>query len=245
MPDLTFTTRLSGEKNGEIYIRSEKLLDLIANHSFVETLYFSLTGRMPIEPQVQMLNALLVAGFDHGLSPASGFVPRVIAASGNEMTHCLAGGLLALGPYHGGAVDGAASLFRDLSKNQTPLSEIVADFKQSKKKFFGYGHRVYKEYDPRTRALFSLADQVKLDNNYRVLALQLENEIEKNFGKKLVLNIDGAFAAILLDLNLPINCGNGLFALSRVGGMIAHILEEYAESEPVRRIPSQAIHFQI
>lgn len=242
MPDLTFKTHVSGTKNGEHYIRSKSLIELIGKNSFVETLYLSITGREATEPQSKMLNALLVAGFDHGIAPASGFVPRVVAASGNEMTHALAAGLLTIGPYHGGAVEEAAIMFSHLHETNEDMRGVLMRYHSEKKVLSGFGHRAYKESDPRTQALFALADQIGLSDTYRHIARDMEALTEAEFGKKLVLNIDGAFAAVLLDLGLPAKAGNGLFALARVGGMIAHVLEEYQE-KPVRRLSDESISF--
>lgn len=243
MPNLTFTTTVSGEKDGQFFLRGKNYSELIDSFSYTQALFLSITGKVPTKQQTELLDAILVACFDHGIAPASGFVPRVVAASGNESTHALASGILALGPYHGGAIENASLLLSRIKEENLVLSELVQRYRQEKKIFFGYGHKRYKDIDPRTKALFHKADAVGIANTYRGVAVELEREIEKVLGKRLVLNIDGAVAALLLDLGFPPKAGNAIFALARMGGMIAHVLEEYDLNQPVRRLDESQIEY--
>jgi citrate synthase len=90
MQDLTFTTKISGNTEKGAELRGTPLHELINEANFVSTLFLSITGRKPSDAECKLLNAMLVASIDHGIEPASGFVPRVIAASGNSLLTAMA-----------------------------------------------------------------------------------------------------------------------------------------------------------
>lgn len=241
MADLHFTTQISGEKDGVHYVRKHPLASLVADASYPAAVFYMITGIMPDAHQERVLNAILVASMDHGLSPASGFVPRVVASVGNPIIHSMAAGLLALGPYHGGAIEGAASIFTQVKENG--LESLEETHFRTKKRLLGFGHPHYKHTDPRTDQLFAIAKQEGVSTQHQEIAFRVQQLVFEKLQKHLVINIDGAIAALLLDLGFPPEAGNGLFALARCGGMIAHILEEYKE-KPVRRIDESDITFE-
>lgn len=240
MPNLSFTTTVSGEYEGIHYIRQWPLAELVQNVSFPAALFMMITGEKPSPVQERLLNAILVASLDHGISPASGFVPRVVASTGNTVVHSIAAGILALGPYHGCAIEEAAKTF--VQVQEKGLESLEETHFSVRKRLLGFGHPHYKETDPRADQLFQLAREEGLGDTYRTIAYEVQKSIYERLGKHLVINIDGAIAALLLDLGLPANAGNGLFAMARAGGMIAHILEEQQE-KPVRRIDESEITF--
>ncbi len=240
MADLKFVTRVSGEKDGIHFIRNQPLADLVAKSSFSAAVFYMITGIMPDPHQERVLNAILVASLDHGLSPASGFVPRVVASTGNNIIHSMAAGLLALGPYHGGAIEPAAQIFQQV--REKGVDSLEQTHFSPQKRLAGFGHPHYKHSDPRADQLFSIAKSETIGTQYQEVAFSVQQAIHDRLGKHLVINIDGAIAAILLDLGFPVAAGNGLFALARCGGMIAHIIEEYQE-KPVRRIDESEIVF--
>ncbi len=240
MPNLQFQTQVSGEREGVHYVRHWPLAQLVSEASFSASVFAMITGKLPNPPQEKIFNAILVASMDHGIGPASGFVPRVVASTGNTLVHSLAAGLLALGPYHGCAIEDAAKIFSKVDKEG--LQSLDASHFAAKKRILGFGHPKYKESDPRADQLFALARQEGLNTHFQTIAYEVQKAIYEKLDKHLVINIDGAIAALLLDLGFPPEAGNGIFALARTGGMIAHILEEYQE-KPVRRIDESDITF--
>jgi citrate synthase len=245
--DLTFTTSVSGHTSAGLELRGHQLSELISQADFVSTLFLSITGREPTSAEKTVFNAILVASIDHGIEPASGFVPRVVAASGNEVKTAMASTLLALGNYHGGAITAAMRTMQSLADQTGDLEQACQDlvdrYRAEKKRVMGYGHPAYTDQDPRTQQLFSLAQAQKLSPQFTNLALMLEETIERTLNKKLVLNVDGAIAALLLTMKFDPEAGNAVFALARTAGSIAHILEELKE-KPVRRLPSGSVTYQ-
>lgn len=240
MPDLTFKTNITKHTDQGVEIRGEKLTDLIKDTTFTESIFLILQSRKPNEKELAMLDAILVSGLDHGPGPASGFVPRVVASTGNSVNAALAAGVLAIGDYHGGAIEGAMHSLM-LHKTMDP-ADLVKKTLDDGSRLAGFGHKLYKDADPRTTVLEQIAKDLGLSTDHLVFARALESELESQKGKKLVLNIDGAIAAILLDLGFTNpKVGKAIFALSRFPGMIAHTLEELENEDPVRRIPEDQI----
>ena len=245
--NLHFTTTVSGHTTQGMQLRGLPRSELVGQHSFGAVLYLSLTGKLPTEAEEKMLNAILVASIDHGVQPASGFVPRVVAASGNPILPSMASTLLALGPYHGGAVSDAMEVLQSLvQQNDTEYAttSLVAEYRATKKRVPGFGHAQYTEKDPRAQQLFSLARESGLDLRAIDVAMTLEAAIETAVGRRLVINIDGAIAAICVSLKLPVAAGNALFGLARVAGSIAHIIEEQSSGNWVRRLDDTMVEYQ-
>ncbi|GIK84108.1 MAG: citryl-CoA lyase [Patescibacteria group bacterium] len=245
--NLKFVTAISGHTTKGLLLRNQPLLDLISEADFVSTLFLSLTGKKPKKNEKKILNAILVASIDHGINPASGFVPRVVASSGNDILTCMASALLALGPYHGGAITNAMNVLKEIAADgddkEQACERMIDSYRLEKRRIPGFGHPKYRTVDPRAKVLFEMARKDELDIEYMNLAKQLEHSLEQKLNKKLVLNIDGAIAALLLTLGIDPIAGNAMFGVARVAGSIAHIVEEQKSGSWVRRIPEDDVEF--
>ncbi|MCB9813088.1 MAG: citryl-CoA lyase [Pseudomonadales bacterium] len=245
--DLKFVTAVSGQTSKGLILRKEKLSDLIKEADFVSTLYLSITGRKPKKTENLILNALLVASIDHGISPASGLVPRIVASSGGDIYAAMATSILSLGPYHGGAVTGAMNAFNEIDQEgddvEKACENLIYAYRLRNERIPGFGHPIYKKIDPRAKILFELARKNNLDIQFMNIAKQLEHTLEDKFSKKLVLNIDGAMAALLLTINVDPSAGNAIFGLARVAGSIAHIIEEQQSGKWVRRLKDEDVEY--
>lgn len=244
--NLQFRTSVSGHEDGRLKLRGIDLEELINQADFVSTFFLAVTGKKPKDSESKILNAILVACIDHGIEPASGFVPRVVAASGNDILTAMASTLMALGPYHGGALTPAMEVFRRADEQsegdiESSVLKIISEYRQQKKRVPGFGHAVYKDFDPRAQQLFLMARKLGVSLKFLDIALSFETLLEQETGRRLVLNIDGAIAALLLALGFDPIAGNGIFALSRVAGSIAHIVEEQKSGNWVRRLDSKDV----
>lgn len=247
--DLKFKTSITGTVQGNQVIRDVKLDELISGADFVSTLFLSITGKKATPAESKLLNTILVAAFDHGVAPASGFVPRVVVASGNSVLTAMASTLLALGEHHGGAVTNAMKLYQNIISHgenniDQAVIDLVKDYRAKNKRIPGFGHPVYRDADPRVQMLFSMARREEIDLKYLNLAYSIETQLEYSVGRKLVINIDGAVAALLLTLGFSVDAGNAIFGLARVAGSIAHILEEKEQANGVRRLKDEDIEYQ-
>jgi citrate synthase len=116
---------------------------------------------------------------------------------------------------------------------------LVAEAKAAGSRLPGFGHRVHSEIDPRVAVLFDLAEKAGLARGGVRIARALEDAIRKLI-KPIPLNIDGALAAILVDLGFPPLVGRLFFIIGRVAGVSAEVLEEYTREKPMRiTIPVQ------
>ena len=110
-----WTTRISGTKDGELVVRGKKLSSIVSPvdgsaGSFSSAAFFIISGREPSVNEAAMWNAILISVIEHGVAAPSAFVPRVVASTGNSVNAALAAGMLAIGDYHGGAIEDAARL---------------------------------------------------------------------------------------------------------------------------------------
>lgn len=245
--NLKFVTSVSSRSSKGLVLRNEKLSELINEADFVSTLYLSLVGRKPEKSEKVILNAILVSAIDHGISPASGFVPRAVASSGGNILMAMASSILSLGPKHGGSVSAAMEVYQQIIEESEDIEKssenLVDQYRIENKRIPGFGHPVYKDQDPRAKVLFELARKNNLRIEYMNIAKQLEHTIEAKLNKKLVLNIDGAIAALLLSIGIKPKAGNAIFALAKVAGSIAHSIEEQEQDGGVRRVPEEDIEY--
>jgi len=223
-----------------MFVRGKKLTELMAGATLSEAILLTLTGNQPTKQQAALLEALLVMFIEHGVEVPSAFVPRVIASTGNSMNAALAGGLLAFGDFHGGAIEKAAEYLQ----SEKSATDIVRDVVARKERVMGFGHKIYKNADPRSTALFAKASELGLSGQFVAKAQAIGEEIVKQTGKKLPLNADMAAAAVLSELGLDYRLGKALFALGRMPGMIAHTLEEIVNEKPYRRFEEEDVQYE-
>lgn len=210
--------------------------ELIKNKSFVDVIFLVLKGNLPNENESRMLNGLLTAAIDHGIGTSSAMTSRIVASAGNSMHTALAAGILSMGKLHGGATAGAAKFFTE-NINTKDLSELVRSLKEQKIRLPGYGHKVLT-HDNRTDTLFAVAKETGFYGKHCRLAEEVGAELNKISSKSLPLNIDGAMAAIILDMDFAWQLAKGFFLIARVPGLVAHIYEEMIGDTGLRRLDS-------
>ena len=237
---MKWTTRISTHKEGELYVRGKKLTKLIGALSFSQMIFFILKGKLPKPNEAKLLDAILVSSIEHGVEAPSAFVPRVIMSTGNHINAALAGGLLAIGEHHGGAIEKAAMC---LQSKQT-AKEIVRESLKENRRLAGLGHKIYKTTDPRSEALFKYALKLRMGGKFIKKARDVQEEFKKASGKVLALNIDMAMAACMSELGFDYKLGKAIFSLGRLPGMIAHVYEEATEEKPYRRLEESDVVYK-
>jgi citrate synthase len=225
---MKFKTNISKTERGKHTVRGYDMLELIQKHSFSETLFLLLRGNFPQEKERQLAEAMLVAAMENGIESPSLYVPRIVAASGNEFHIALAAGMIAIGERHGGAAEKAAELLCSEKSSQDIVREYTI--------VPGFGHKVYKEEDPRAKTLYVMAQELGFPCKYFEKAYAVEKELAAKKGKKLPLNIDGAIACCMLELGFDARLGKAFFLISRIVGMSAHILEEMNQKNSYYRL---------
>ena len=229
-----------------IRVRGRDVLDLMRGATFTDLIFLLHHERVPTAAERRLIDAILIGSADHGAGAPSCAAAR-LAASGNRQSPsaAIAAGVLTIGDEHGGAGSScmeliAAGLDRarteKLSLDAAAL-RVVDDARAAKARLPGFGHRVHSEIDPRIAVLFGLAEQSGLAGDGIRFVRALERAVRERI-KPLPINIDGALAAILVDLGFPPLMGRLLFIVARVAGLSAEVLEEHSREKPMRiRIP--------
>ncbi len=157
MAQKKWRTAITQHVDHETYIRGYRLLDLVGNLSFAQAIYLILKGELPSEAESKMMEAIFVSVIDHGIAPPSVIAARSVASGGNSLNVGVAAGVLAFGSAHGGALEDAMKFLQDSVASGRSAEEVVSEYLSQKKPIPGYGHRYYKEFDPRTKRLMELA----------------------------------------------------------------------------------------
>jgi citrate synthase len=236
-------TKLSFASENGIYIRGYDLIELIGTIPFPSVLCLLFSGELP-EPKVaKLIDALMVACIDHGPGAPSVLAARTAVSGGAPLGAAGAAGLLTLGKFHGAAVQDSMeaiqavlTLLDECGNLPLAAERVVAAWRQSGRRISGFGHRQHKQIDPRIARLFGLAQEANVSGRFLVAAQALETALTRATGKTLPINIDGAMAAILLEVGFPPSLANALFMVARIGGILAHAHEEQEEMPPMRRI---------
>ena len=237
---MKWKTAISRHDGDKTFVREKKLSSLVGKTTFSEATFLVLRGRKPNKKEGVLFDALLVSAIEHGIETPSAYVARTAVSTGNEMHTALAAGILSFGKWHGGAVEEAAKLFA----RPEDAATLVNMFLVRKEKLPGFGHKLYKEKDPRAQALLALGEKLLSRHKHTDKARGIENELEKQSGKKLPINIEGAMGACMLELGFDPLIGKALFAFARTPGLIAHIHEEALYEKPYRRLLSEDIEYR-
>lgn len=198
--------------------------------SHAANLLYMLTGRKPSAVEERIMDICLILHADHGMN-ASTFAAMVVASTLSDIYFSVESGIGALsGPLHGGANEQVIHQLKEIGsvENVGPwLTQQLAD----KKKISGFGHRVYKAYDPRARVLEPLAELLiteKPDFRYLYeIAKELEDQFISRVGsqKKIFPNIDFYSGLVYSCLGIDERLFTPMFAVSRVAGWTSRVLE--------------------
>ena len=218
---------------------------LMKDATFADVVFLLHRGRLPLEPERRVIDAILIASADHGPGSPSAAAMRTVA-SGNRVAPeaAIAAGILAIGDAHGGAGLACLELItrgvelvnkHGLSMDAAAL-RIVEEQTAAGRRLPGLGHRAHTT-DPRTAVLFGLMQDAKLAG----AGVEFLRALEKAAAgaiKPLPINVVGAIAAVLYDLGFPPVMGKLMFIMGRVSGLSAQLVEEYTRERPMRiKIP--------
>ena len=240
---MRWTTKITKVEPNHLVTKGYRQEDLIGNIPYPSVVYLLLKGELPSKEHGKMMDAILTACIDHGVTPPSSMASRVVASGGVPLPTAVAAGVLSIGDAHGGAIEKGAKFLQEgivrMKKEGKTIEEIskilVKKSQEQKKRILGFGHRVHTS-DPRTKRLFSLADELNIASDHISLSKAIEKELEVQIGKKLPINVDGAIAAISSDMGFDWRFGKAFFLLGRVAGLTAHVYEEQTEQKPMRQM---------
>lgn len=231
------TTAISDDRDQVPRIRGYDLTELLKRVTFGEAVYLILRGELPTLAERAVFDACLVAAIDHGVHAPSTDVARRVASNGNSVNTAVGAGIAAIGDHHGGAIEQCGQLLQDAMRRpaETRARFVVEEGTRRFRRVPGYGHRVYRDTDPRAEAILSVVEGSGLTAEHSATARATVPELEKAAGRHLPLNIDGAMAAALLDLGFPPRTLRGIFCIARTPGLAAHVVEQLDREPPVLR----------
>lgn len=198
---------------------------------------YMLTGRRPDALETRAFDTALVLHADHELN-ASTFAARVAAGTLTDVHSAVVAAIGALkGPLHGGANADVMRLLLEIGADSTDArveQEIRARLAR-KEKIPGFGHRVYRTEDPRATHLRRLSQEVgRRAGNTRWFEMSQRIEAVVNADKGLNANVDFYSATTYYTLGIPVDLFTPIFAVSRISGWTAHVLEQYANNRLIR-----------
>ena len=197
---------------------------------------YMLNGRESSPEIVRALNTYLVLLADHGMN-ASTFAARVIASTESDLTSALVGAIGALkGPAHGGAPSAVIEQL-ELMGTADNAERWMREARKRKVKFMGFGHRIYRVYDPRAKILKAMCQQMNpkfydLASKVEEVALQILHEEHPE--RPQSTNVEFYSAGVLQAIGLPKEYFTPTFAVARVTGWSAHVLEQAANNRIIR-----------
>ncbi len=230
----TITAAWARLRKGKEPVAPHKDLGLAANFVYM------LNDREPKQVEVDALNVYLVLLADHGVN-ASTFTSRVVTSTDSDMYSAVTAAIGSLkGPKHGGANEAAMRMFNEVAQADSVEKWFKEEVKGKGRRLMGIGHRVYKAPDPRALILKVHAHELcKLNNNCGLLEVadklaDLAAADPYFIERKLYPNVD-YYSAIVLDAaGIETDMMTPIFAMSRVAGWSAHIIEQWADNRLIR-----------
>ncbi|MDD4201989.1 MAG: citrate/2-methylcitrate synthase [Candidatus Omnitrophica bacterium] len=200
--------------------------------SFAANLIYMTTGKIPTPVEERIMDVSLILHADHGMN-ASTFATMVVASTLSDMYFAVGSGIAALnGPLHGGANAEVLKMLKEIGDIDN-VEQWYEKKQQNKEKVMGFGHRVYKAYDPRARVLGPLAEYLIQNSDNKEskkifkIAQKLEEQVIAHLGKekKIFPNVDFYSGIVYSCLNIPVELFTPFFAVSRVSGWTARVIE--------------------
>jgi citrate synthase len=216
-------------RKGKEVVQPDKSLSHAGNFVWM------LTGEKPQPAAEKAFDIALILHADHELN-ASTFAARVIAATLSDVHSAVVGAIGALkGPLHGGANEQVMRMLFDIEKKSQDPIDYVKDMLANKKKVPGMGHRVYKTEDPRATHLRRMSQELgkeKGNSKYYDWSAKIEDYMKRE--KKLNANVDFYSASVYTMLGLDVDLFTPIFAVSRISGWTAHIIEQLDDNRLIR-----------
>ena len=220
-------------RNGDEPLTSKAGLNHAANFLWL------LNGKEPLDVEAHALDIALILHADHEFN-ASTFAARVTTATLTDIYSAITSAIGTLaGPLHGGANEAVMKMLLEIGSLEN-TDKWITEAMAAKKKIMGIGHRVYTTEDPRATHLRRMSEEIgKRQGNtmWFDMSRHIEDVVVDNFmkaGKKLRANVDFYSASTYYMLGITIDLFTPIFAISRISGWTAHVMEQYNNNRLIR-----------
>ncbi len=224
----TLVTSFDQLRNGRTVVPGNPSLGYAANF------LYALTGQKPDQVMERVFDVALILHADHELN-ASTFAARITAATLSDIYSAATSAIGTLkGPLHGGANEGVILMLLKTKTADEAVAKVKSDL-ANKIKIPGFGHRVYTVGDPRAIHLKALSEKLEKSTGHADL-YEKSTRVEQTVGelKGLNANVDFYSAPCYYSLGIPIDLFTPIFAVSRMSGWTANILEQYRNNRLIR-----------
>ena len=224
----TIVTSLNSFRSGTGVVAGDPKLGYAANF------LYTLTGKKPDDVMERVFDVALTLHADHELN-ASTFAARVTAATLSDIYSAITSAIGALkGPLHGGANEAVIKMLL-ATKSPDEAAQKVKNDLNNKVKVSGFGHRVYRVLDPRAIHLKRMSEELGKRTGH-VDLFEKSSRIEQTVHemKNLNANVDFYSASTYYSLGIPVEMFTPIFAVSRMSGWTAHVLEQYSNNRLIR-----------
>ncbi|MGY2610174.1 citrate synthase [Bacillus pretiosus] len=219
------------------YARIRKGLDVVEPRndlSLAANFLYMLNDREPNEVEIEAFDKALVLHADHELN-ASTFTARVCVATLSDVYSGITAAIGALkGPLHGGANENVMKMLTEIGEEEN-VESYIHNALQNKVKIMGFGHRVYEQGDPRAKHLREMSKRLCVllgEDKWYNMSIKIEDIVTKEKG--LPPNVDFYSASVYHCLGIDHDLFTPIFAISRMSGWLAHILEQYENNRLIR-----------
>lgn len=193
-----------------------------------------LNGEDPSDDAVNVMDKCLILHADHELN-CSAFASRVTASSMSDIYSAVVSAIGTLkGPLHGGANEAVMRMLKDIGSVEK-AEEWIKEALANKQLVMGFGHRVYKNGDPRAKILRSISKELteaSAEPHWFKMSVLIDDTVQKEKG--LLPNVDFYSATVYYSMGIPIDMYTPIFAMSRVSGWLAHIYEQWTKNRIYR-----------
>ena len=209
--------------------------DILGKLNLGDFAFLEIKGRKPLAGESIVFNAMLGTLVEHGMTPMVIAARLTYLGAPESLQGAVASGILGMGTTFAGTAEGAARLLQEAIKPETTLADlpdlaedIVARHKAQRLSIPGIGHPLHKPIDPRTPALFGLAEAHGLSGLHVALMKLIAEAAERALNKpgQLPVNATGAIGALSSELEIPWRLCRGLAVIGRTVGIVGHLAEE-------------------
>jgi citrate synthase len=207
--------------------------DIIGRLDLGQMAFLEIFGKLPEERELRMFNAMMVILVEHGITPSSLATRMTVCGAPEAVQAAIAAGLLSLGSVFVGSIDNAARMLQEALAEAPADADldavavaIVKEYRARREIIPGIGHPFHKPIDPRTPALFKVADETGFNGRYITLMNKIGAEAVRAAKRDLPVNVTGAMAAVASEFGLNWRICRGLVVAARAIGLVGHVMEE-------------------